>query len=53
LRLREKEKEIDKLQEGKEKGGREGAEGGGSSIFTAAASYTFQSPLVHSNQLDI
>jgi hypothetical protein len=51
LRLREKEKEIDRLQEGKEKkkGGREG----GSSIFTAVASYTFQSPLVHSTQLDL
>ena len=49
LRLREKEKEIDRLQEEKEKGGREG----GSSIFTAVASYTFQSPLVHSTQLDI
>ena len=49
MRGREIEKEIDRLQEGREKGGREG----GSSIFTAVASYTFQSPLVHSTQLDI
>jgi hypothetical protein len=41
LRLREKEKEIDRLQEGKEKGGREGGSRG------RREQYFYRSSILH------